>query len=306
MPNVIDVTPLRALAKRASGRISNADVAKRFERIAFDQLLQDPRAFRPARKNDIDNAPAWARAAVARGEELSVYRSNGALAARLHTVARRVDDACRVAATLPALRPDDTIAIGEAREFVAKFDRLNFAAAARKSLVFARIAACWQEQDEALRVCDAQSIVLLGGRIWRRISSVTELRNVGNEFRNCLGRSARSAGYGAQLAQGRAQFWVLRDVAGNGLMVAMAPAPLATHFLEVKGPLNTPIRGDDPDLLQLGVVIGVRPRTPEPPPRGPGSALAALLAAAAQPCRCSLCDPRAARPFRLRRSVGAP
>lgn len=306
MPNVIDITPLRALAKRASGRISDQTVAKRFERIAGDHLLQDPRAFRPARQSDIDKAPAWAREAAARGEELSVYRSNSALAARLHTVARRVEDACRVAGAVPAQRPDDTIAIAEAREFIAKFGRLNFDAAARKALVFARIVECWRERDETMRVCDAQSIVLLGGRIWHRISSVTELRTVGNEFRNCLGRSARSAGYGAQLAQGRAQFWVLRDVAGNGLMVAMAPAPLATHFLEVKGPLNTPIRGDDADLLQLGVAIGVRPRSPEPPPPAPNRALASLLAVAMQPCRCSLCDPRAARPFRLRRSVGAP
>lgn len=303
MPNVIDVNPLRALAKRASERIGNEAVAKRFERIAFDRMLQDQRNFRPARKSDLDNAPAWAREAAARGEELSVYRANGALAARLHTVARRIACAVLVAATPEKQRPDDAAAIAEAREFIEKFGRVNFDTAARKSLAFARVHTCWQEHDDSLRVCDAQSLVLLGGRIWHRISSVTELRRVGEEFRNCLARTTRTSAYGNSLARGSAQFWVLRDTLGRGLMVAMAPAPLATHFLEVKGPNNIPIRTDDADLLQLGIAIGVRPRTPEPPPpprSGPGG-LAAAIAAMAMPCRCSLCAPR---PLRLRGNAG--
>ena len=78
MFNVIDVNPLRALAKRASDRIPNRELAQRFEKIAFDRLVKDARNFRAARQSDIDNAPAWAREAHARGEELSVYRSNGA------------------------------------------------------------------------------------------------------------------------------------------------------------------------------------------------------------------------------------
>jgi len=306
VPNVIDINPLRALAKRASERISDRTVAQRFEKIAFDRMLKDPRNFRAARKNDVDNAPAWAREAHANGEELSVYRANGALAARLHTVARRIADACIVAQTAESKRPDDAAAIVEAREFIAKFGRVNFDTAARKALAFSRVLACWKEQDDALSLCDAQSLVLLGGRIWHRITSVTELRQVGGEFRNCLARTTRDSAYGSQLARGTAQFWVLRDVAGKGLIVAMAPAPLATHFLEVKGMNNMAVRSDDEDLLKLGVLLGVRPRTPEPPPPRPPAGLAVALAALAQPCRCTLCFPLSARATRLRRSVGAP
>lgn len=308
MFNVIDVNPIRALAKRASDRIRDPALAQRFEKMAFDRMLKDARNFRPARKSDIDNAPAWAREKLANGEELSVYRSNGALAARLHTVARRVEDARIVASTPENKRPDDAAVIAEAREFVAKFGKMNFDTAARKALTFARTHAHWIEQDDALKVCDAQSLVLLGGRAWHRISSLTELRAVGAEFRNCLARTTRDSAYGSQLYRGMAQFWVLRDMEGKGLMVVMAPAPLATHFLEVKGPNNIAIRSDDHDLLQLGILIGVRPRTPEPPRPPPSTppGLAAALAALTQPCRCTLCNPLALRPFRLRRDSGGP
>jgi len=306
--NIIDVNPLRALAKRASERIGDQATARRFEKIAFDRLLKDARNFRPARKNDIDNAPAWARDAHARGEELSVYRSNGALAARIHAVARRVADALDVAQTPPEQRPDDAAAIASAAEFIAKFSRMNFDTAARKALSFARVRECWRLQDDAMQVCDAQSLVLLGGRIWHRITSVTELREVGGEFNNCLARTTRDSAYGSQLKRGAAQFWVLRDMQGKGLIVAMAPAPLATHFLEVKGPNNTPVRADDADLLQLGTLIGVRPRAPEPPPRPPtpSASLAASIMALAQPCHCTLCAPGLTRLSRLRRSGATP
>lgn len=307
MFNVIDINPLRALAKRASERISDQSVAPRFEKIALDRLLKDPRNFRPARTSDIDKAPDWAKEAHARGEELSVYRPNGALAARLHTVARRIADALFVSQTPESKRPDDAKTITEAREFIAKFGRVNFDTAARKALAFSRVLARWQEEDDAKRVCDSQTLVLLGGLIWRRISSVAELRRVGQEFRNCLARTTRGSAYGSQLAQGRAQFWVLRDVWGKGRIVAMAPAPQATHFLEVKGPNNRPVPSDDDALVQLGLMLGVRPRAPEPPPAPSGPAsLAATLAALAQPCRCTLCNPLSSRAFRLRRSGAAP
>jgi len=305
--NVIDVNPLRALAKRASDRIADRATAQRFEKIAFDRMLKDARNFRAARQSDINNAPAWAREAHERGEELSVYRSNGALAARLHTVARRISETYAVAQTPISQRPDDASAIADAAEFIAKFSRMNFDTAARKALAFARVYANWKEQDDALSVCDEQSLIILGGRIWHRISSVTELRKVGAEFRNCLARTTRDSAYGSQLARGTAQFWVLRDVEGRGLIVAMAPAPLATHFLEVKGPNNVAIRSDNSDLAQLGTLIGVRPRAPEPPPTPSGAAsLAATLAALQQPCRCTLCYPLLMRPSRLRRSGAGP
>lgn len=310
MPNVIDIKPLRALAKRASERISDPAISERFERLALDRLLHDPRNFRAARKSDLVNAPEWAKTAAARGEEVSVYRANGALAARMHTVARRLDEARVVASTDPTERPDYIEEIADAREFIAKFGRVNFDTASRKALTFSRVYGCWQESDDAISVCEAHTLALLGGRAWHRITSVVELRKVGEEFRNCLARTTRTSAYGSQLAQGRAQFWVLRDLAsGRGLIVAMAQAPLATQFIEVKGPNNIPVRSDDESLLQLGILIGVRSTTPEPPPPSPpGSprAVAALLTAALEPCRCALCMPHLRRPLRLRRSVGAP
>lgn len=305
MTNAIDIEPLRALAKRAGARIENVVVAKRFEAIALAQLLKDARNFRPARESDIARAPQWAKAAHARGEPLSVVRSNRAVSTRVHTVAHRLAKTCKVATADPAAREDDAAAIAAARKFLEKLGNANFDAAARRSLDFSRVLDRWDEQAEMLAVCPAQSLVLLGGRVWHRITSVAELRRVGHEFGNCLARSTRVSAYGALLANGRAQFWVLRTLNGGGLIVAMAPAPFASQFTEVKGPRNAPVRLDDDALVQLGIAIGVRPPpAPEPPPIPPGIAAAVLAARA--PCRCSLCEPRLQRPLRLRRTSAAP
>lgn len=302
MPNVIDIGPLRALAKRASDRIGDETIAKRFERITVDRLLRDQRAFRPATEADLARAPDWARQAAARGEEVSVCRRNGALAARVHTVARRVADARRVANTDEAQRPESAAIILAAREFLAKFGRINFDAAARKSLAFSHALAQWREEDDLRKVCEPQALVLLGGFVWHRVTSVSELRKLGREFRNCLARSTTTSAYGGPLVAGRAQFWVLRDLSGAGLIVAMAPAPSATQFVEVKGPNNAPVRADNPQLMQLGIALGVRPLTPEPPSTPPSARALALDAQG--PCRCSLCDPLFWQ--RLRRTRAAP
>ena len=77
------------------------------------------------------------------------------------------------------------------------------------------------------------------------------------------------------LARGTAQFWVLRDLEGVGHMVACAPAPMALRFSEVKGPRNTPVSFEHPDLVQLGIALGVRP---SPPRRTLGNIPARYLA----------------------------
>lgn len=308
MPNVLNVEPLREIARRASYKIRDPKLADRFVRIAVDGLLRDPRAYRAATEADLINAPAWARAAFARGEEISIYRRNPALAARINLVARRIENARTIAATPLDLRPESGAVILDALLFLKKFDRMNFSDAARKSLAFSRALQSWGEDDDAKPICDAQTLVLLGGHIWHRITSVADLRRIGAEFRNCLGRTTSKGGYGASLKRGKAQFWVLRDLQGAGLIVAMAPAPSPTHFQEVKGPSNARIRADHPAVLQLGIAIGVRPPPPTPPepPRplaaSPLSMILPAVLEARRPCRCSLCDPH----LRLRRSIAAP
>jgi hypothetical protein len=308
VPNVLDIDPLRAIAKRASARIGDAAIAKRYERLALDRLLKNPRNFRPAPDTELETAPEWARAAVARGETVSVVKPNSGAAGRVHRVARLIADACKVAASEQSAHPDDAAAIASARSFLAKFARADFDTVARRSLEFSRLLASWEDDLDANVSCPAQSLVLLGGRTWHRITSVADLRKVGREFRNCLARTTRAAAYGAMLAQGLAQFWVLRDLAGAGLIVAMAPAPEATHFTEVKGPRNALIPADHPDLTQLGIAIGVKPTPPTPPaspafgvtPRG----LVSLLELFDRPYP----DPRDRRfaLVRLRQRAGAP
>ncbi|MCX7358871.1 MAG: hypothetical protein NT015_12125 [Alphaproteobacteria bacterium] len=294
MTNAIDIKALRGLAKRASERIDNPIIAERYEALAMTRLLKDPRNFRPARNTDITHAPQWAKDAHDRGDPLHVVRVNRASAARIHTVALRLAKTCKVAATDPMGRPDDLDTITAARKFLRKIDNANFDIVARKTLQYSRTLDRWEELSELLAVCPERSIVLLGGRIWHRITSVAALRLIGAEFGNCLARSTRTSAYGALLMNGRAQFWVLRTVAGAGLMVAMASTHTPVQFTEVKGPRNAPVRADDPNLVQLGIAIGVPAPPPIPdPPIPPGIAAAVLVARA--PCMCRLCQPRLLR-----------
>ncbi|ANP47331.1 hypothetical protein ATE48_16110 [Candidatus Viadribacter manganicus] len=315
LPNVLDIAPLNALAERASRRISDPAIAKRYQKLAADRVRANPRSFRPATAAELSVAPAWAQAAAERGETISVFRSNGAMAARLHTVARHINDAVRLAAMDANADSEHSTTIEDARRFIAKFGRVNFSDAALKATKFAHALAAWEGNADTRDVCEDQSLVLLSGRIWRRITSVAQLRKIGREFSNCLARTSRVSSYGAMLARGTAQFWVLRDLEGGGHMVACAPAPLAMRFTEVKGPRNAPISPDHPDLLQLGVALGVRPSPPPRPPLPPRprfgdtpTRLLALIEELQQPRRCTLCQPRQAGltlSERLRRSGAA-
>jgi hypothetical protein len=312
LPNVLDIDPVRALARRAAARITDEAIAKRYEKLAIDRVLKDPRNFRPVRASELAGAPGWAREAHARGEIVSIYRANKGVCARLHTVGRRLADACTVACTDLRTQPDDRAAIEAARRFLATFKRADFETAARKALAFSRLLESWRTDLDVEAVCPAQTIVLLRGRAWHRITSLVELRKVGREFHNCLSRATRAGSYGGMLVAGCAQFWVLRDLEGKGLIVAMAPAPQATQFTEVKGPGNAHVRADNPDLVELGIAIGVTPPPPSPPPTAgarfgeipPG--IVDLLAQLQQPCRCNLCAPRFAPRPRLRQRSAAP
>jgi hypothetical protein len=266
MPNVLDAEPIRAFARRAGGKITVERVAARFERLAFDCLLSETRNFRPARPAELAHAPDWAQRALARGEEICVFVLSRASGTRLRTIARRLADACAIAATDLAERPRDALAIAAARAFLDKVDRANLDTIARKALFFARLRAAWIEDRDAEPLCAVQHVPATHARLWRRITSITELRAVGRQFGNCLARVTHVSRYVAQLRDATAQFWALHDWDGQPLIIAMAPAPRATCFYEVRGPRNTRIDADNPDLTLLAEALAIVPPPPAPTP----------------------------------------
>lgn len=277
MPNVLDVEPLRALVERAKLKIKDGAVAARFGKLAFAKLLSDPNNFRPATHDELSDAPEWAAKALARGEKISAFRPNRSVSMRIHAVARRLADTCRVATTDPASRPNAAVLIAAAQLFLRKIERSSFDAAARKALYFSRAYQEWICSADREALCPAQQIAATQGRMWRRITSFAELRAVGREFTNCLARTSNASMYARALRTGAGQFWVLRDAADAGLIVALAPAPMTDHFLEVRGPNNARIPADDADLVRLGASLGMTEAAPpEPPPIAPAPAQTAL------------------------------
>lgn len=279
MPNVLDREPMRALARRASGKITDEKIAQRFERLAFRHLLEDPRNFRPARQDEIEAAPDWARAALARGEDICVFQLNRSAANRVHTVARRLAHTCEIAHATLADNQGYAAEFCAARRFLAKFDRVCFDAAAVKALYYSRLRGALCANQDATEVCERQTLPASMGRSWERVVSVAQLRKTGREFHNCLAQAVRSSSYAAMLRGGIAQFWVLRGSDGAGLAVAMASLLRMAEFHEVKGPRNARINLDHPDLVLLGRAIGIgrynpRPRPPPPPTPPPTSAAA--------------------------------
>lgn len=288
MPNVLDIAPLRALARRAAAKIRDDKIAARFERLAINLLLKDERNFRDANAFEIAQADEWAQRAAARGEKVAAFQLHRSASSRLHNVARRLAATCRLAATDETARPRDSATITAARAFLDKLDRASFEVIANKAHRFSRTLALWDDEREIEECCQRRVIDATQGRTWHRVSSVAELRLIGREFHNCLARTTRaSPAYGGGLCSGRSQFWVLRGVEGAGLIVAMAAAPAPTKFGEVRGPNNAPIYSDHPDLLVLGRALGMRLNSP-PPPAVTGAALA--LAARAF-CQCLRCMP---------------
>lgn len=266
MPNVLDAEPIRAFVRRAGAKIADEKIAAQFERIAFKRLLEDPLNFRPARPAELESAPDWARAAHARGEEISVFKLSRGAALRIHGVARRLAHTCKLAAYDCADRPRDATIIAAAREFLDKFERAKFEVAARKALFFARLYATWIDDGDNDPLCPAQIVLSGSGRVWRRVTTMAELRAVGREFCNCLARASSGSAYGGHLRRSQAQFWVLRDSEAAGLIVAMASAPHAVVFSEVRGPRNAHVSADNTDLRRLASAIGIYPPTPPPPP----------------------------------------
>jgi hypothetical protein len=289
MPNVLDVEPMRVFARRAARKIMDEKTALRFEKLALAQLLEDPRNFRPAQPLEIYSAPAWAREAYGRGEMVSVFRLNDAAARRLRTFARKLADTCKVAATDPLKHPTDLSSIVNARAFLSKINRVTYDVALEKAKAFSRKLAAWEEEQDSDPLCPEGSVTASRGNVWSRVRSPTELRRVGREFVNCLARASTNSYYISMLRTGLAQFWVLRDSVGNGLMVVMAATTRPVEMIEVRGPRNARVAKDDLDLFMLATALGMNPprRPPPPPPFSGGAALA--LAASRPECQCTTC-----------------
>jgi hypothetical protein len=66
------------------------------------------------------------------------------------------------------------------------------------------------------------------------------------------------------ISRGSGQFWVLRDAAGAGLIVALAPLPNPARFSEVRGPRNAAIAHDNADLALLAQALGAALSGPRP------------------------------------------
>jgi hypothetical protein len=271
MINVLDVEPLRAVARRAAGKIADERIAARFERLAVARLMHDQRNFRAATAAELRHAPAWTQAALARGDAIGVFKLHRSAAQRLHNLARRLEDTRRLAALDVAHSPHSAAYIGAARDFIGKLERADFETTKRKAYQFARMLIVSDEAQDDERVCAHQTVATVAGRHWLRVTSVNELRAVGREFGNCLARASRAGLYGAGLNSGQRQFWVLRDVHGVGRIVVMADAPQATGFMEVRGPRNARICASDLDLMLLSRALGIRP--PPPPPLPPSGVL---------------------------------
>ena len=265
MTNVLDAEPARAFARRAGAKIEDERVRARFERLAFERLLQDSRNFRPATDAELSAAPLWAQYVAARGEPIAAFKLNRSISVRMHNIARRLAATCAFAGADPARHRHVAHVIADARAFLAKIDRANFEVIARKAQRFAHAHARLDEDGDFDQVCPPGLAPSFGGRSWRRVTSVAELRAIGRRFHNCLARPRNGAHHAAMLRMGLRQYWLLRDSEGVGCVLAMADAPEATHFIEVRGPRNTQARGYAADLARLAKAIGMPPEDPPPP-----------------------------------------
>lgn len=281
MPNVLDIEPMQAFAQRVAMKIDNDKVRVRFARMAFERLLSDPCNFRPALPAEIEEGPDWPRTAQARGESILVFKLNRGAGQRLHIVARRLAQTCKLAA-MERSRPNNAVATIEARAFVDKFDRVSFEVAALKSRHFARMLVALEDSRDGEPLCQPGEIATKQGRVWRRVTSIAELRAVGCEFRNCLARAARDSSYVTMFRGQSAQFWVLRDAEGAGLIVAMAALPQPTRFTDVRGPRNAAVSAANADLACLSAALGIEALKPRQARRAVLHASAEATAAAVE------------------------
>jgi len=263
---VVDIAPVAECARRlADAIVSNPAVAAHFQRRAHQQLLVDPRNFRPAEEADLTGAPTWVWRKLGKGEQVFAFAPCPASLTRLRRAARQLEATCAEAIFLDSqprenLSPRALDVLEMALEFIAKIKRPDFAALEEKSRYFS------QERKERLAfvrahepICREELIYVTSTRAWRRIRSVSEMWDVGAEFHNCMARSSsQAAGFARDLRSGAAHFFVLRNRVERGLLVAVA-YPSRGQVDDIRGPHNTHIAPDDPALLMLCAARNWRP-----------------------------------------------
>jgi hypothetical protein len=254
MPNVLNEATLRAFAQRVALKIPDERVRARFACLAFRRLHSEARNFRPATGADIECGPEWARAAAARGDQLVVFAVNRGAAQILHNLARRLAVTCKLAEVAHG-GPGVVAAAAQARSFLARFDRVSFDFAALRGRQFAHIVSALADSRDAEPLCAPAALPATHGRCWRRVVSLSELRAIGHEFRNCLARLEADSTYASLFVQERVQYWLLRGPKGDGRMLAMVGLEGPARFMDVRGRRNAPVRPRNPDLACLASAL---------------------------------------------------
>ncbi|GAN00270.1 hypothetical protein U91I_03935 [alpha proteobacterium U9-1i] len=275
---VVDIAPVAECARRLADKIAcNPAVAAHYQKRAHQQLLADPRNFRSAAPEDLEAAPAWAKDKAESGAPLHVFAPSRASLARLRRVARQLQETCAEAIYLDALpraqlSSRDAEILDMAQEFIAKIQRPDFAALEAKSKYFALERKARMDFARAHDpICEKEHVYAGPSRRWHRIRSVAEMWAVGEEFNNCMARtSSQAPGFARDLRNGAAHFFVLRNRAKRGLMVAVG-YPARAQIDDIRGPDNAHVASDDPNLTMLCAARGWR----APPPRPSAEALAA-------------------------------
>lgn len=270
MLEVIDPSPISALARKIAGRISHGGARKRMEILIFRALKQDVRCLRALDAEELEQAPDWARAKAEAGVTVYEFAPARAVVRKLQGLARGIEAAFQELIQLDgaAAASLDEDALRHRELLHAFFDKIGKASQEtleQKSRAFTAARAARAELARANeRLCPDEEIFSAPGRTWRRLTTEGQLRQAGRALHNCMARkNTHSLKYVEELRGGHAHFFVLYDHKGAALMAVRA-LPNEMRIAEAKGPFNAKIISDDPDLTILAQARGWR--TPPPLP----------------------------------------
>jgi hypothetical protein len=258
MPNFLQEEPIKALSARLVaqhlGGVVSQTALERLMRLVVTELRSDERNATPAREGDIaDTAPAWAKAALARGVQLYRFQPSPRAIARIKRALRNL----RAAHT-------DTRAADQSEQALRSYalrmfenlDHLTFADLEIKARAQARMRARVEKRRaeaamKTLGFCEPELLPGGPGKRWRRITSVAEMGEAGKKMRNCTAWDRPQSGsYANMLIEGDAEFWVLESKEGEALMEVMVSTAHKT-VMEFLGPGNRAVDPNSPDLVAL-------------------------------------------------------
>ncbi len=254
MANITDTSPIDAIARRLASRVPLEAPKSRLKHLFFKALSEDARCARALSAAELSCAPEWVRRL---GESAAAFTPHTEAIGELRTVARTVCATCAEHAYLSeapseALTAANKALRSEAGEFLDKIARMPLPIVAEKAAHFARVRASRLRSVKAhTPLFKSAQIFCAPGLMWRRIVSVGELGSVGEEFHNCLAKTAgQHRRYARSLREDTSRFWVLRNHAGDGLAVAMVNTATGL-IIEARGPRNAPISQSDASMAAL-------------------------------------------------------